>query len=129
MVIDTSALLAILQDEPERSRFTAAIAEAAQRMMSAATLLEVAIVIEARHGVEGGRHLDLLLERAAVEIVAVDEEQVRTAREAYRRFGKGRHSAGLNYGDCFSYALAHVLGERLLFKGDDFAQTDAVPAA
>jgi ribonuclease VapC len=124
MVIDTSAVLAILSDEPERPRFTQAIAEAAQCSMSVATLLEVAIVVEARFGVEGGRHLDQLLERAGVEIVAVDEEQVRTAREAYRRFGKGRHPAGLNYGDCFSYALAHVRQQRLLFKGDDFAQTD-----
>lgn len=121
-------MLAILQDEPERPRFTAAIAEAAQRWMSAATLLEVAIVVEARYGVEGGRHLDLLLERAAVDIVAVDEEQVRIAREAYRRFGRGRHAAGLNYGDCFSYALAHLRQQRLLFKGDDFAQTDVAPA-
>ena len=128
MVIDTSAVLAILQDEPERPRFTVAIAEAARRSMSAATLLEVAIVIEARHGIEGGRHLDLLLERAGVDIVAVDEEQVRIAREAYRRFGKGRHPAGLNYGDCFSYALAHVRQQRLLFKGGDFARTDVVSA-
>lgn len=127
MVIDTSAVLAILQDEPERARFTAAIADAAQRSMSAATLLEVAIVTEVRFGVEGGRHLDQLLERAAVEIEAVDEEQVRIAREAYRRFGKGKHPAGLNYGDCFSYALAHVRQQRLLFKGDDFAQTDVAP--
>lgn len=127
MVIDTSAILAILQDEPERPRFTAAIADAAQRSMSAATLLEVAIVTEVRFGVEGGRHLDQLLERAAVEIEAVDEEQVRIAREAYRRFGKGKHPAGLNYGDCFSYALAHVRQQRLLFKGDDFAQTDVAP--
>lgn len=127
MVIDTSAVLAILQDEPERPHFTAAIADAAQRSMSAATLLEVAIVAEARFGIEGGRHLDQLLERAAVEIVAVDEEQVRIAREAYRRFGKGQHPAGLNYGDCFSYALAHIRQQRLLFKGDDFAQTDVAP--
>jgi ribonuclease VapC len=127
MVIDTSAVLAILQDEPERSRFTEAIAEAAQCSMSAATLLEVAIVVEARFGVEGGRHLEQLLERAGVEIVAVDEEQVRMAREAYRRFGRGRHPARLNFGDCFSYALAFVRQQRLLFKGDDFAQTDVAP--
>jgi ribonuclease VapC len=129
MVIDTSAVLAILQDEPERPRFTAAIAEAAQRSMSAATLLEVAIVIEARFGVEGGRYLDQLLERAGVEIVPVDDEQVRLAREGYRRFGKGRHPAGLNYGDCFSYALARVRQQRLLFKGEDFARTDVAPVA
>jgi ribonuclease VapC len=127
MVIDTSAVLAILQDEPERSRFTEAIAEAAPCSMSAAPLLEVAIVVESRFGVEGGRHLDHLLERAGVEIVAVDEEQVRMAREAYRRFGRGRHHARLNFGDCFSYALAFVRQQRLLFKGDDFAQTDIAP--
>jgi ribonuclease VapC len=128
MVIDTSAVLAILQDEPERPRFTAAIAESAQRSMSAATLLEVAIVVEARFGIEGGWHLDQLLERAGIEIVPVDDEQVRLAREGYRRFGKGRHPAGLNYGNCFSYALARLRQQRLLFKGEDFAQTDVAPA-
>ena len=127
MVIDTSAVLAILQDEPERPRFTEAIAGAAQRSMSAATLLEAAIVVEARFGVEGGRYLDQLLERAGVEVVAVDEEQVRIARDAYRRFGRGQHPAGLNFGDCLSYALAQVRHQRLLFKGDDFAQTDVAP--
>lgn len=127
MVLDTSAVLTILQDEPERPRFTEAIADAAQSSMSAATLLEVSIVVEARFGVEGGRHLDQLLDRAAVEVVPVDEEQVRIARDAYRRFGKGQHPAGLNFGDCFSYALAQVRHQRLLFKGDDFAQTDVVP--
>ena len=128
MVLDTSAVLAILQDEAERSRFTAAIAESAQSSMSAASLLEAAIVVETRFGVEGGRHLDQLLDRAGVEIVPVDDEQVRLAREGYRRFGKGRHPAGLNFGDCFSYALAHLRQQRLLFKGDDFAQTDVAPA-
>lgn len=128
MVIDTSAVLAILQDESERGRFTTAIAEAARSLMSAATLLEAAIVVETRYGLEGGRYLDLLLERADVEITPVDEPQVRVAREAYRRFGKGRHPAALNYGDCFAYALAKVQGQRLLFTGANFARTDVVPA-
>lgn len=128
MVIDTSALLAILQDEDDRSRFTAAIAEATERTISAATLLEAAIVVEARYGLQGGRQLDLLLERAGVAVVAVDEEQIGIAREAYRQFGKGQHPAGLNFGDCFAYALAQTRRQRLLFKGDDFAQTD-IPSA
>jgi ribonuclease VapC len=129
MVIDTSALLAILQDEPERRRFNEAIEAAAVRRMSVATFVEVSIVIEARHGAEGLRDLDLFIERAGIELVAVDVEQGKAARLAFSRFGKGRHPAGLNYGDCFSYALATQLGEPLLFKGEDFPQTDIIPAA
>ena len=126
MVIDTSAVLAILQNEPERRRFAEAIEAADTRWMSSATWVESSIVIEARYGSDGLRDFDRLMERIAVEIVPVDLEQARAAREAFRRFGKGRHPAGLNFGDCFSYALARTLGEPLLFKGADFSQTDLV---
>ena len=126
MVIDTSAVLAILQDEPERRRFAESIEAADTRWMSAATWVESSLVVEARYGSDGLRDFDRLMERIAVEIVPVDLEQARAAREAFRRFGKGRHPAGLNFGDCFSYALARMLGEPLLFKGTDFSQTDLV---
>ena len=124
MVIDTSALMAILQDEPERRRFNEAIEEAESRLISTATFVEVSIVVEARFGAEGLRLLDVLLERAGVELRPVDAEQARMARLAFSQFGRGRHAAGLNFGDCFSYALAQVLGEPLLFKGADFGRTD-----
>jgi ribonuclease VapC len=124
MVLDTSALLALLLDEPEAEAFRAAVDEDERRFMSAATLLESAIVIEAKKGEAGGRELDLLLHRAEIAIVPVDAEHVAEARRAWRRFGRGRHAAGLNFGDVFAYALARVSGEPLLFKGDDFAKTD-----
>ena len=124
MVIDSSAVLAILFDEPERRSFNEAIEAAETRMMSAATFVEVSIVVESRFGAEGLRDLDLFIERAGLEIAAVDAEQAHVARRAFSRFGKGRHQAGLNYGDCFAYALASVLGEPLLYKGEDFRQTD-----
>lgn len=124
MVIDTSALVAILLDEPDRRRFTRAIASTPIRGASAATVLEAGIVIEAKLGEAGGRELDLLLHRGAVDVVAVDEQQAALARSAWRRFGKGNHPAGLNYGDCFAYALAVHRDEPLLFKGDDFPATD-----
>jgi ribonuclease VapC len=124
MVIDTSALLAILQDEPERRRFNEAIEAADSRMMSVASWVEISIVIEVRFGAEGLAGLDLFVDRAGIELVPVDMEQATVARRAFSRFGKGRHLAGLNYGDCFSYALATVLGEPLLYKGKDFQRTD-----
>lgn len=125
MVIDTSALLAILQDEPERRLFNECIENASSRSVSVATFLEVSIVLESRFGSAGIHDLDLFVERAGIELHAVDVDQARAARAAYSRFGKGRHPAGLNFGDCFSYALARVLGEPLLFNGTDFARTDA----
>lgn len=128
MVLDTSAVLAILLDEPESPAIREAIERDPTRLFSAASLLETSIVIESRFGESGGRELDLLLFRAEVEIVPVDRDQVELARQAYRRYGKGRHSAGLNYGDCFSYALSRHIGEPLCFKGDDFRLTDVVPA-
>ncbi|HOB50169.1 MAG TPA: type II toxin-antitoxin system VapC family toxin [Mycobacterium sp.] len=129
MVIDTSALVAMLTDEPEAARFEAAVATDPVRLMSAASYLEAAIVIETRFGEAGGRELDLWLHRAGVDVVAVAADHAEGARIAYRRFGKGRHRAGLNFGDCFSYALAKASGEPLLFKGEDFAHTDISAAA
>lgn len=126
MVIDTSALLAMLSDEPEADEFEAAVEADPVLLMSTGTYLETAIVIESRFGEPGGRELDLWLHRAAVDLVAVHAEQAHAARVAYRQYGKGRHPAGLNYGDCFAYALAKISGEPLLFKGDDFPKTDVV---
>lgn len=127
MVLDTSALLAILRDEPEAESFEAAIEGDPVRLISAASLLETAIVIEARLGPPGGRELDLLVHRAALEVVGVDAEQVEIGRRAFLSYGKGRHAAGLNFGDCFAYALSRVSGEPLLFKGEDFSRTDVRP--
>ena len=124
MVLDTSALLALLLDEPEGEEFRAAVEEDATRLVSAANLLEAALVIEARKGEPGGRELDALIQKAEVVVVPVDAEHVSEARRAYRRFGKGRHPAGLNFGDCFAYALSVASGEPLLFKGSDFSRTD-----
>jgi ribonuclease VapC len=127
MVIDTSALVAMLSDEPGAEDFEAAVEGDPVRLMSTASFLETAIVIESRYGEPGGRELDLWLHRAAVDLVSLTVEHVETARLAYRQFGKGRHVAGLNFGDCFAYALAKVSGEPLLFKGNDFTRTDIVP--
>jgi|SRR6185436_8785455 len=124
MVIDTSVLIAILGDETDAPRFEVAIEREPVRMISAGTLLEASIVIEARYGEAGGRELDLLIHKAQIEVVPFDQEQAELARDAYRRYGKGRHAAALNYGDCFAYALCSARGEPLLFKGDDFVQTD-----
>jgi ribonuclease VapC len=127
MVIDTSALLAILLNEPERRGFNEEIAGAATRLMSSASFLETAIVIETRKGDSGARDLDLFLHQAAIEVVGVDHNQAQIARRAWRSYGKGNHPAGLNFGDCFVYALAKASGEPLLFKGKDFSQTDLEP--
>lgn len=124
MVIDTSALVAMLTDEPDAPVLEAEVEADPIRLMSTASFVEAAIVIETRFGESGGRELDLWMHRAGVNLVAVDADQADTARAAYRRFGKGRHRAGLNYGDCFAYALAKTSGEPLLCKGDDFSHTD-----
>ena len=124
MVIDTSALIAILFDEPDATDFEAALESDSTRLMSAASVLEAIIVVEARFGEPGGRELDLLLHKAQITIVAFSSEQVEIARHAFRTYGKRRHPAGLNYGDCFSYALSKTSGEALLFKGNDFSKTD-----
>jgi len=124
MVIDTSALLAIFLGEPERKLLLDLLLQEETRMISAATVLEAGIVLEARRGESAGREFDLLLVRANLQIVAVDSEQTEIARSAWRKYGKGRHPAGLNFGDCFAYALAKFAGEPLLAKGTDFAATD-----
>ena len=129
MVLDTSALLALLLNEAEAPAILQAIEADPIRLVSAATLVETAIVIESRVGEVGGRELDLLLHKAAIEVVAVDAGQADLARHAYRQFGKGRHPAGLNYGDCFAYALSQSAGQPLLFKGDDFSKTDVMVAS
>jgi len=126
MVIDTSAMLAIFLGEPERQTFLQTIESAETRLISAATVLETGIVLEAKRGEAAGREFDLFLVRAGFEIVAVDGEQIEIARSAWRKYGKGRHPAHLNFGDCFSYALAKSLSEPLLAKGSDFASTDIV---
>lgn len=128
MVIDTSALLAILQGEPERRKFIEAIEAADSRRMSVASLVEASIVLESRYGAEGLRDLDRFTTRAGMEFVSVDREQGQIARRAFSHFGKGRHRAALNYGDCFSYALAMASGEPLLCKGNDFIHTDLMIA-
>jgi ribonuclease VapC len=128
MVIDTSAILAILLDEPEAIDLERRIAADPVRLISAATMVEAAIVIESRLGDAGGREFDLWLHRLDAEVVPVDADQAQMARRAWRRFGKGRHPAGLNYGDCFTYALAATRGEPLLFKGNDFSRTDLATA-
>lgn len=128
MVIDTSALVAMLAGEPDAPAFESAVAADRIRLMSTATMLEAVIVIENRYGEPGGRELDLWTHQAAVQFVAVSSEHLEMARHAFRKYGKGRHPAALNYGDCFAYALAAVSGEPLLFKGDDFPRTDISPA-
>jgi ribonuclease VapC len=128
VVLDTSALVAILLGEPERDQLIAALADAADPLISAGTLLEASIVVQSKLGEDGLTDLDELLATAGVRCVAVDLAQVHAARDAFARYGKGRNAAGLNFGDCFAYALAKVAGVPLLFKGDDFAQTDVVVA-
>jgi ribonuclease VapC len=129
MVIDTSAAVAILRQESGAEGLLRRLTAAGSRQISAATLLETAIVLEAKSGERSGEQLDLFLARAQIEIAPVTIEQVRIARKAWRRYGKGSgHAAQLNFGDCFSYALAHSLGEELLYKGADFAHTDVLDA-
>src|SRR5579863_3196964 len=125
MVIDTSALAAIFFREPERQSFVNTILADQRPLVSAATLLEAGMVVEGRQGEAAGREFDLFVIRAALHIVPFDAEQAEIARSAWRKYGKGRHPAGLNFGDCFSYALAKTTGEPLLAKGTDFARTDA----
>ena len=123
VVLDTSAVLALLQGEKEADRILAALADAEVRRLSAATVVEAGIVLQARYGDHGERELDLFLQRAEVEVIPFSEEHATVARQAFRRFGKGRHPAALNFGDCFAYALAVVLDHPLLFVGTDFSAT------
>ena len=124
MVIDTSAVVAILQNEPERRKFNEAIEEAEVRSFSTASYLETSMILESRYGADGVRDLDLFIAKAKVSLVPIDEDQAHLARRGFQKYGKGRHPAGLYYGDCFSYALARSLDQPLLFKGNDFSQTD-----
>ncbi len=124
MVIDTSALLAIFLAEPERKPFLNLILQADTRFISAANALETGIVLEARRGEAAGREFDLFVVRAGLQIAPVDAEQVEIARTAWRKYGKGRHPAALNFGDCFAYALAKFANEALLAKGTAFTLTD-----
>jgi ribonuclease VapC len=124
MVIDTSALMAILLGEPERDRFIGLIAKHPDPIISAVTLVEARMVTEARLGTEGKARLEELLEAGGVRTVAFDETQANLAHEAWREFGRGNSPARLNFGDCLSYALAKQAERILLFKGDDFERTD-----
>jgi ribonuclease VapC len=124
MIIGTSALLAIFLSEPEREPFLQSILTAEEPKISAATVLETGIVLEAKRGETAGRELDLFLVRLNLKIVSVDSEQSEIGRSAWRKYGKGRHPAALNFGDCFAYALAKSLSEPLLAKGADFSATD-----
>jgi ribonuclease VapC len=124
MIIDTSAIVAILNDEPERRAFNEAIERSDICLLSAASFLEASIVIENNRGYEGLRDFDLWMATAGIELAPVDADQAQIARQAFRQYGKGRHPAALNFGDCFSYALAKATGFPLLFKGEDFTKTD-----
>ena len=128
MIVDTSALLAILFSESDAERYARAITDADACRISAANFVEVAIVVEAQTRASGSRQFDAFFRRAGIVIEPVTEEQAHIARQAYADFGKGRHRAGLNFGDCFAYALAKTTGETLLFKGEDFKKTD-IPSA
>jgi len=129
MVIDTSALVAILLREPDADRFSRAIAEASVRLISAVTRVELSFVVESRKREAGPADIGRALRDSKIDIAVVTPEQADIAIQAFRRFGRGRHRAALNIGDCFSYALAKATGLPLLFKGNDFAQTDIPPAS
>jgi ribonuclease VapC len=129
MVIDTSAIVAILENEPEGASFVRLIAADEVRLLSAVSRVECTCVIEVRKRAAGRADLELFLREAAIEIAPVTADQAEIACEVFRRFGRGRHPAGLNIGDTFAYALARATGEPLLFKGDDFARTDIPSAA
>ena len=124
MVIDTSALIAVLTGEPGAEQYENAIDQDARHLMSVASILETTIVLENRFGPDGSREFDALVQHLPIEAVPVDADQLEWARHAFRTYGRGRHPAALNFGDCFSYALAKTSGERLLFKGADFSRTD-----
>jgi ribonuclease VapC len=128
MVVDTSALLAIIFLEPEARHFTRLIQATRNPLLSAANLLETSILIESRRGIARRHLFDAFVDESGIRTEPVTRAQVLIARDAYLRFGKGKHPAGLNFGDCFAYALATERGLPLLFKADDFARTDVTPA-
>ena len=124
MIVDTSALIAILYGEPEQARFVQLLHDAEICRLSVAGFVELSMVVESQLGVEAERQVDMLFRRTGIIVEPVTVEQGHLARQAFLDYGKGRHKAGLNFGDCFSYALAKATGEPLLFKGSDFSQTD-----
>lgn len=127
MVIDTSAVMAVLLGEPQRGAVES-LMQAGPCRISAAIQVELALVAEGRSGPEGARIVEEFIDRFDIDVVPVDARMARTAINGWRRYGKGRHPAGLNFGDCFSYALAIELDETLLFVGDDFSKTDVESA-
>jgi len=129
MVLDTSVFLAVLLEEPEAQQFVHLIGEDRVRLCSAIAFVEASIVLRNRKGEKGQRKFDQFLERAGIKVIPVNLEQAEAARAAYQKFGKAIHPACLNLGDCFSYALAKVSNEPLLFKGNDFPLTDVVSAS
>ncbi len=128
MILDSSAIVAVLRAEPEAPEFTEAITSAAKCRVSAVSYVEAAIVIDSSKDAIASRRFDDFFRVSGIVVETVTPRQAEIARHAYRDFGKGRHKAGLNFGDCFSYALAKELDEPLLFKGDDFRHTDVEPA-
>jgi ribonuclease VapC len=128
MIVDTSAVIAILFGEADAKIYAEVIAAVDSCSVSAATFVEIAIVVEAQTSSSGSRQLDAFMRRAGIVIEPVTEEHAHLARQAFTDFGKGRHRAALNYGDCFSYALAKATGRPLLYKGKDFAKTDIIAA-
>ena len=129
MIIDASALVSILDQEVEAERLARTIAAASDRMLSAANLVETGIVMQVRRGDEAARDLDLLLAKLKIDIVPVSGKQANLARKAFQHYGRGRHPAKLNFGDCFAYALAKDSSVPLLFKGNDFSKTDIMIAS
>ena len=129
MIVDTSALVSILNQEAEAERLARAIAAASERMLSAANLVETGIVMQVRRGDDADRDLDLLLAKLKIDIIPVSGKQANLARRAFQHYGRGRHPAKLNFGDCFAYALAKDSSAPLLFKGKDFSQTDIMIAS
>jgi ribonuclease VapC len=127
MVVETSVVLAILLEEPEAAEFAQLIEDDPAPLISAASVLEVGIVLISRHGVDARGDLQDFLEQGGLQVEPVTAEQAELALDAYQRYGKGRHRAGLNFGDCFAYALCKATGQPLLFKGEDFSQTDIAP--
>lgn len=128
MILDTSALIAVLFGEPEAAHYVRLIHDADRCLVSAGNYLELSIVLDRQAEPEADRHCEIFFRRAGIVIEPFTVDQAYIAREAFHSFGKGRHPAGLNFGDCFAYALAKFTGDRLLFKGEDFGKTDIVPA-
>jgi ribonuclease VapC len=129
MIVDSSALLAILLEEPEGHRFDVTMLRSGVCLISSATLLEASMILQSRRGRNGVIDLDQLILRFGIEVLPFTESQALIARQAFERYGKGRHPAGLNFGDCMAYAAAKESGEELLFKGTDFGLTDIAIAA